>query len=82
MVNYSQNKGGDGACPLPLPTPAPCDSLVLPVQRVIATGGFKSVGGKPKAMSPGTLESEGKREVNPFKFPRQRVFFLPLASRI
>jgi hypothetical protein len=45
-------------------------------------GVLKSVGGKPKAMPPGTSEFDGKREVNPFKFPRQRVIFLPLASRI
>ena len=52
MVNSSFTKGGDSACPLPLPAPAPCDSVVLPVQRVIAIGGFKSVGGKPKENAP------------------------------
>jgi hypothetical protein len=65
MVNSSYYKGGDGACPLPLPTPAPCDIVVLPVQRVIAIGGFKSVGGKPNARPPETLESGLKRVVDP-----------------
>jgi len=52
MVNYSQNKGGDSACPLPLPTPEPCDSIVLPVQRVIAIGGFKKCRGQAEGDAP------------------------------
>jgi hypothetical protein len=37
--NVLKAKGGDSACPLLLPTPAHCDSALLPVLGVIAIGG-------------------------------------------
>jgi hypothetical protein len=75
MVNYSQNK--EGTVPVP--------SLYSPLRFVIVKyylfrelsqlGVLKSVGGKPKAMLPGTSEFDGKREVNPFISPVRGSFF-------
>ena len=37
--NVLKTKGGDSACPLPLPTPAHSDNALLPVLGVITIGG-------------------------------------------
>ena len=54
--NALKTKGGDRACPLPVPTPAHCDSALLPVPGSSQLGRH-SGGGKPKEKAPWNVMS-------------------------
>jgi len=54
--NDLKTKRGDSAFPLPLPTPAPCDSALLPVLGSSQLGRH-SGGGKPKEKAPWNVMS-------------------------
>jgi len=55
IMEIIQKKGGDSACPLPLPTPAPCDSVVLPALGLSQLGASKVAGASRRKKPPGTL---------------------------
>ena len=55
--NALKTKGGDRACPLPLPTPAHSDSALLPVLGSSQLGAPHSGGGKPKEKAPDNVMS-------------------------
>jgi len=64
--NFSQNKGRNSACPLPLPTPASCDRVVLPVPGLSQLWASEVSGASPR-QNPGMSGFGVKRVVIPKK---------------
>jgi hypothetical protein len=71
--NVLKTRKGERACPLPLPTPAHCDSALLPVPGVIIIGCAR-VAGQAEGKAPWNVIVGVKLVVYPILSPEVRVY--------